>query len=152
CREIPRIPDPRNSEDSYRTGLRAAASESPRVERAARVRDSTSRRVQRAAPGALATERTGRLFRWMLDRLKAYQATLLVRRQIQHSRQAAWASPRGRCFDTNCCSIVRLLPRPAAGMGSEMSENSTRFGWLVDRSAVSIAPESRGWEAVQEGR
>src|SRR5262249_40569233 len=50
---------------------------------------------------------------------------------------------RGRCFDTNCCSIVRLLPRPAAGIGYELSENSRRFGWLVDRSTVSTAPKFR---------
>src|SRR5262249_5757973 len=126
------------------------ASESPRVEPAARLRDSTSRRIQRAAPGALAAERTGHLFRWMLDRLKAYQTTPLVRREIQ--RQAAWASPRGHCFDTNCCSIVRLLPRPAPGMESETSASSARLGWFVDRSTVSTAREFRDWETVQKRR
>jgi hypothetical protein len=67
-----------------------------------------------------------------MKRLLADKLALLVPRQIQHSRQVAWASPRGRCFHTNCCSIVRLLPRRAAGMGYELSENSRRFGWLVD--------------------
>src|SRR5262249_6312228 len=109
-------------------------------------------RGQRAAPGALAAERTGHLFRWLIDRLKAYQATPLVRRRIQHSLQAARASPRGRRFDTNRCLIVRLLPRPAGGKQSEMSPDSTR----VERFAVeSIAATARGfrhWESAQEVR